>query len=408
MSLDKFRSVKPKKAMLSTTDTEYLKALNTLPEPRQRRNILHVLGTVAASFVLLAAITVWALIGRSIRVGDITGDDIIPAAAVDSQSICSVEITDEMQTLFADMYLEYEVPSLPRFELGEQPTREEIIAYLEIVAPDKISDTELSAKELNNFAYDLFGLSTDHKGKTYEYAQSTEIDYVYPTLTSFERAKTEDGRDIITLTYITEGGHSTESVLSYIPISDFSPDYFVQFTEREVSVSQNGGAVMPSTEIASDERVEYDVTGAETERFRLELEHYGFPHIPLFSQSDPPTEQEIVAYKDRIAPEITTVEQLNSFVYDHFNMAGDFTEFPSYHISDSKTTSDWELVSITQYFTVSEHSVFVIVYRANEMTYTLQYFSTNDISVDFFMMHSQTPRTGDIIEVGHSTYGSDS
>ena len=66
MNFDKFKDIDMPDVQVNP-DFEYVNKLNKLPKEPQKSKVLSIIGTIAAAVVIVAAVSVWALIGRGIR-----------------------------------------------------------------------------------------------------------------------------------------------------------------------------------------------------------------------------------------------------------------------------------------------------------------------------------------------------
>ncbi len=255
MSIDKFKNLQPVNHKFDVTDIEYVNKLNNLQSRQPKRQIWAAVGTIAAAVVIVLAVGLWALIGRGIR-GTTTNDPIISPPANESESF---EITSDMQQRFNEMYSKLHLYALPIFKKGENPTQKAFSDYVYYITTDAKSDWIITASELNDLYFDTFGVKSSFTtGINYDGPYTVNVSLTGTELLSFTRSTLKDGTPIITLTY----GEPDASVttLSYVPISDFEPDYFIEHTAEHT-------VFIKKTEKPLEEESVYKVTGALADEF---------------------------------------------------------------------------------------------------------------------------------------------
>ncbi len=247
MNFDKFKSVLPKRADITTDDKEYIEHLNNLKDPRPKRHTLEIISTIAAAILIVLAVGLWAIIGRGIR-----GTEPVPTPpATEGENI---KITNEMQQQFNMMYHKLCLFALPIFKKGENPSQKAVSDYVYYLETDAKSDWIITASELNDLYFDTFGVKSSFtSGINYDEPYSINVSLVERKLLSFSRSTLKDGTPLITLTC----GEPDVSVttLSYVATGDFEPDYFIEHTSEQT-------VLIKKTEKPLEEESVYKVKGA--------------------------------------------------------------------------------------------------------------------------------------------------
>ncbi len=220
MKLNSLKNIKPKNIKIDNADSAYADYLYALPENKPKKHIWAAVGTIAAAVAIVAVVALWALIGRGLR-----GSEPIPAPpATEGQN---VEITKELEQQFNLMAYKYVIFALPEFKRGEVPHQSDVIDYIYYFQLPAKDDLVVTAAELNDFAYDTFGVKTEYTtGVNYDTHYTVNANWAPLPLLSFTRDTLLDGTPIVTLTY----GEKDVSVttLSYVAKSDFEPEYFIE------------------------------------------------------------------------------------------------------------------------------------------------------------------------------------
>lgn len=86
MSFDKFKNIKPMRADITSFDAEYLKSVAALTDPKPKKSILPIIGTVAAAVLVIVGVSAWALIGRGVRGTEQDDEIIVLTPAKDSDT----------------------------------------------------------------------------------------------------------------------------------------------------------------------------------------------------------------------------------------------------------------------------------------------------------------------------------
>lgn len=221
MKLSNLKNIKPKSIKIDNADRSYADYIYNLPDDKPKKQVWAVVGTVAAAILIVLAVSLWAIIGRGVR-GTDADTPIIPADE-------NVEVTEEMQAQFEAMFGKYSLHSFPSFERGVLPSKEALLEFLDHEQSPYLSDFKLTAEEFNAFVFDWFGTEPGYEVNIeYDLGKVITVDYFPPKLLSFTRSFVDDGTKIVTLTY---GDIDNWVVtLSYVPISDFEPDYFIENT----------------------------------------------------------------------------------------------------------------------------------------------------------------------------------
>ncbi len=226
MKFDNLKNIKPKNIKVDTADENYVNYLCSLPQDKPKKQIWTAVGTAAAAVIIILGVSFWAIIGRGIRGTHQVHEEFLTPAATNSES---VEITDEMQEQFDLMMHQSHYFALPVFKRGELPSQKAILDYIYYIKTPAKSDWIITPSELNDITFDLFGVKSNFtSGTSYDSPYTINVSYAGQQLFSFIRSKLDDGTPIITLTY----GEDDTSVttLSYVPKSDFEPDYFIEHT----------------------------------------------------------------------------------------------------------------------------------------------------------------------------------
>ena len=233
MKFDNLKNIKPKNITVANADENYANYLCALPETKPKKQVWSVVGTIAAAVAIVLAVSLWAIIGRGIR-GTKTPDEekfLWPASE-------SIEITENMQTEFERMYGEYSLHSFPHFEKGTLPAKEEIIEFVDYEPDAYRAESGKFSDMYNAFVLEWFGVIPDYEvNENARKGRVIHTDYLPPTLLTFTRSYSDDGTQIITLTF----GDTVrwEATLSYVAISNFEPDYFIKHTIERKNTAVN-------------------------------------------------------------------------------------------------------------------------------------------------------------------------
>lgn len=94
MIFDKFKNIDMPDIDVEA-DMEYVEKLELIAKQKHKKPIFSVIGTVAASLVVVVCVAVWAIIGRGIR-NDINNGNMVPAADSDEFSVTvSCDVMEE-------------------------------------------------------------------------------------------------------------------------------------------------------------------------------------------------------------------------------------------------------------------------------------------------------------------------
>ena len=212
--LERFKNIKPKPVKKPTANgiDAYFEALDGLPHRPDIRHIISVLGTVAAVFVIAAAVSLWAVIGSGVR-GNKNKESTVPALenqadkAPDTdaeetpvaneqihlpnqpiEGFSAVAVTDEMKENFFHFNNKYAIHYLPLFDKDQRPSLPEMMTFLShtqeicyskigrnfAAATDGTGTRQETGEDLNFFSKTLFDVE-------YDVDKDFLVGYVMPT-----------------------------------------------------------------------------------------------------------------------------------------------------------------------------------------------------------------------------------
>lgn len=120
MNLDRFKKIKSPEIDLAP-DRSYVDTLNALPREKKKRQILPVLGTVAAALVVVIGVGVWSLIGRGIR------NTAQPTPASDTDGVYEeLTVSEDQTSWFQSSYYDSFFKGVPIFDSEHKPSVTEI------------------------------------------------------------------------------------------------------------------------------------------------------------------------------------------------------------------------------------------------------------------------------------------
>lgn len=162
MIFDKFKNIDMPDIDLSA-DSDYVKKLDSLPEKKHKKQILPIIGTVAASFIVIIAVAVWAIIGRGIRMekptatpaDDSKAFDFSAYAAMGADVASEKEIEIEQAGANRLVPHSYKLGMMPLFDSDNPPSLIEMTRIAKAINGD-ICDGDA----LNRVAA-MFGTSYD-------------------------------------------------------------------------------------------------------------------------------------------------------------------------------------------------------------------------------------------------------
>lgn len=234
MNFDRFKNIKIN-VKADGYDKDYVSGLNSLPSAPQKKNILPVLGTVAAALAMVVGFSMWALIGRGVRGGLQTNEPSQPPAADSTQiqtdfdnrkteissfveSTEEYELDDKTVAMFkAELIDKHDLANIPIFTETDPLTPYEVENYA--VSRDFMHTVEA----LNQFAYDLFNIK-DMFEQDYMLSDNFIVNKdVNVIFTSIAEHKTTSGHRIIVVEYTTGNKMYT---LEYIAGDGIEVDWF--------------------------------------------------------------------------------------------------------------------------------------------------------------------------------------
>ncbi len=189
MNFDKFKNLKPKRIEAPKDDFGYSNELLELKSRPTAKKIIPILSTVAAAVVIVTVVTLWALVGRGIRIGIHT-----PAPAPSDKPSDTVSalmkdasITTLQREQFFDMFVKYQINAMPEFSEGQMPDINDMAQYILHLNPDLLS-TSMGVIPSDIFERDtsaLFGFDYQTDGDT-AYKSSTLCEYPFAELIDYE------------------------------------------------------------------------------------------------------------------------------------------------------------------------------------------------------------------------------
>ena len=160
MKFDKFKSIDMPDIKVEP-DFEYMNKVNKLPGERQKSTFFSALGTIAAAVLIVAAVTLWAIIGRGFRGAEKSTVTIIPSSQTE------FEVTDELKSEFKKISRQNGFGFLPVFNEELAPSvlhTARYMYYLDVMLLIDEQDTEdlygfdnsfVSGNTINEFAKNL-------------------------------------------------------------------------------------------------------------------------------------------------------------------------------------------------------------------------------------------------------------
>jgi len=189
VSFEKFKNIKT--TVRIDTDAEYSKKLATLPENKGGGSVMRVILSVAAAFILVAAVGMWMLIGGAIRNqgGNIAGSPDNEADAY--------PMTEELKTELNFFLYESNALLLPEFDEESPLTVEQVLNYCELTGAAYDDDLILTREEFSEYANTTFGYDmTLSEDKKYEYTATN-----HPNLPIYEAVSLDLADGIAKIVY---------------------------------------------------------------------------------------------------------------------------------------------------------------------------------------------------------------
>jgi len=184
VNFDKFKSIKPRQIAPPENDDGYSEKLLALGKRPKMQKIVPIITTCAAAIVIVTVVGVWALIGRGLRIGDVTDT---PVPSTPQQPMQTLEKDASISALqreaFFEVFAKYKINAMPEFTQQSAPTLNDMARYIYHLYPNETSEKIVAADVLNRDAKALFGLEYDvsediaFDGSTSEYPFAELIGY---------------------------------------------------------------------------------------------------------------------------------------------------------------------------------------------------------------------------------------
>lgn len=236
MNFDKFKDIDMPDIKVEP-DFEYTAKLNKLPKSRNTGKVFTTLGTVAAAVAIVAAVTLWAIIGRGIRGAQKATVSIIPSSQTE------IEITDTLKKEFKSISKQYGFQFLPVFEEQLAPSvlhTARYMYYLDIMLLIDEVDTEdlygfensfVSGATINEFAKNTFRCDVNARPEL-DYCVYTEYDMRDLILQSLVSYDTESGEQYFIAKLTDKKGVTYD--IAYVGNSYAEPTYFVSVNRSDL------------------------------------------------------------------------------------------------------------------------------------------------------------------------------
>ena len=232
MSLEKFKNIKT--TVRIDTDAEYSKKLATLPENKGGGSVMRVILSVAAAFILVAAVGMWMLIGGAIRnQGEHTADPPHPSDTVaGSQGEDKPEVnqlTEEVKSKLELFAFNKKVYVLPEFDEKNPLNSEQVLRYFEYTGNAYNAELIFTREQFSALAQEIFGYDmTISEDIVYEYIETSHFTVEEYEATAFTVAA-PGGKAMIEYTF--ESGDKLTVTVTYTDIDSLD-------TSRILSVSR--------------------------------------------------------------------------------------------------------------------------------------------------------------------------
>lgn len=318
MSFDKFKKLLPKPIAQPEGTDEYFKALANLQESKPKSKILPIVTTAAAAVLIVALVSLWALIGRGVRQGAIT----VPADKYENVEMHEIEMTEELSIKIRELCEEKHL-YVPDFDKDNPLDKDIIIQLCEFHEEELRKDLVLSKEELYDFAYNLFRYKIRFKDIKYDEFQPSPI-YCgagwYPISYSVSD-EFLDGTSVVQVVFeLGVPRRKDIKTIRYVQKGDFEFEYLLSsHTEEYIETD-------PYYAVEYDESIT-DKLYAKIEDVFLKGQLINF--LPVFDKDDPPTKEELSDFcawtlNGTGENNIIAKEQLHDYVYDMFNIEVDF------------------------------------------------------------------------------------
>ena len=225
MNFKKFKNVTTKPCEIEF-DKDYLEKLSSLPKSTPKRHTLEIISTVAAAIVIVAAVSLWALIGRGVRQEPIS---------VVAGSYTEIEVDAELNAkLNTDLFYKYDVFCFREFD-RQNPLSVHEILQLNRYAENGIKTTEnfVTGKMINEYAKRMFGISPADENTVYGcVTELGDVEYGGASISKISCEDLSDGTKKFRIEYT----NFYFSVLEYVGYDLFSPICFTAFYKEDTEL----------------------------------------------------------------------------------------------------------------------------------------------------------------------------
>ncbi len=334
MSFDKFKNIKTTVSI--ETDANYSKTLASLPESKNKGSVIKIVLSVAAAFMLVAAVSLWMLIGGAIRN---QGEHIAGTPDNDGDAY---PMTEELKTDLIFLYHERYLVILPEFDNDNPLTVEQVLNYCEFTGAAYDADLTLTREEFSEYAKNTFGYSmTLSEDKNYDTYKNNSVSYNTPDPIAFTLKN-----GVATVEYILD---DCKAVLR-IACNSVEPlefGRFVSFKKEDIEVKPEGLSLAQKQEALS-----------------FWTEH-GLSTLAEFDKKNPLSVEEITENIETAEFEITS---------DRIITKQEFSEFAKARFGyDMTIEEDIKLGHVVKYSTVGWEYPPLTDYRVNGDAITMTY-----------------------------------
>ncbi len=273
MNFDKFKELKPKPIMPPAESDSYSEKLITLKSRPSAKKILSVVSSVAAAVAIITAVTIWAIIGRGIRMqGQQVPVEVPGGIPEDEPTIPSdTLIKDESITIlqkkkFFEMFAEYKINAMPDFSQTNMPYIDKMMWYIFHLCPNDINSGRFPLDVFNEKTSELFGYQYDWFEEDYPLGEGQLQDYPFAELIRYREEETDEG------TVVT----ATAAVYYIWNLSEQNCKelYPLEYTIAKSAIISGNGNI---NDISAIYQVKYLIArGSKPQRF-LSLEKYVSP-----------------------------------------------------------------------------------------------------------------------------------
>jgi len=230
VKLSDFKNVTTKPCEIEF-DEKYLEAISKLPKERPHRRTLEIISTVAAAVVIIAAVSMWAIIGRGVR-----GNNV-PAAT--PAEYAEIELTDEVYIgITNDVINKHDVLCFKEFNEQNPLSVHEILQINRYASNGiKINESYMTGKMLNDYAQKLFGTRPADDFALYGcMIELGDVDFAGAEINRVLTLPRDDGTVAVRVEF-TEG--VSQRLLEYVGTDIYTPTKFTAYYEDGTELAKD-------------------------------------------------------------------------------------------------------------------------------------------------------------------------